>query len=161
MKKMAMIIVALLSLFVLFYCSTDDYSNWNRVYVSDVGSFMIPQGWIYHEDNDVISISSSVGKMEEGRISIIGNKYNNNPLELLSNADNYRIEYIKTISSEGFSNSAIVGIARHEINGNICENVFIDMYSSNKSIYLIVLEEAISNDIVKSIAKSFNMHIKN
>lgn len=139
-------------------CS-NDYDAWKEVNITEVGSLKIPKEWIYTENNNIIYFTDKeIGESTEYSIYLIGIICDQGQVEALYQHIDENMKYEKLISSETLSNSAIVGKNEYLINDKICQKLFLDIYSSNKQLYIIGLDDSIDYEVAKKIATSYKVH---
>ena len=61
--------------------------------------------------------------------------------------------------SETLSNSAIIGENEYLINDKTHQKFFLDLYSSNKQLYIIGLDDSVDYELVKKIGNSYKMNV--
>ncbi len=71
------------------------------------------------------------------------------------------MKYMKNISSETLSNSAIIGKNNYLIDGKENEKLFWDIYSSDKQLYIVSVDDSVSYAIVRKIGESYRMNTNN
>ena len=149
MKKLLVLFIIV----ILFGGCSNSQKGWKTVTIPQVGSLDIPQSMVYEEDDKAIYIcSDSDAKL------LIGVKYENGSYtEALSEALGKEIVFEELISSEVFSNSAIIGKDKYIIDDEPCEKLFLDLYSSDKKVFFIVNDDSVSYDTITAIGKSFVM----
>lgn len=155
MKKFSIILLIIL---LISGCSNQD-ETWKEVHVANAGSLKIPYEWVYNEKDGVMYLTNkNMDDSSECKIYLIGMTYNEHELEPLYRCIAPDMKYVKLISSETFSNSAIIGKNEYIINGQTYEKLFLNLYSSEKELYFIVLDNSIEYETVKKIARSFKMN---
>ena len=153
MKRLCIILVFLL---LISGCSNrDEYDGWQEVELSGVGTCKIPQEWVYHEeDSNVYITDKDIDEFSEYQVYLMGAIHENGQDIYLSGK---QIELVKVISSEVFSNSATVGNAKYLVDGQSCEMIFLELYSTDKSMDVFVCDPSIDYDLVEKVGKSFAM----
>lgn len=153
MKKSCMILILIL---ILSGCS-NQYKNWENIEISDVGMFKIPPNMLCIEMDGIIYLTENNNEVfDKSKSIMIGVLYDkNSPPEMISGVLGKELTYEKLLFSETFSNSAIVGKKEYLIDGVKCEKIFLDLYSSKKNLYFLMINNTIDYSIVNKIAKSF------
>ena len=158
MKKSWIILILIL----LFSGCSNQYEDWINVEISDVGMFKIPPNMICNEENGIVYLTENNNEdFDKSKSIMIGVVYDeNNPLEVMSSVLEKELTYKKLLLSETFSNSAIVGKKEYLLDGVKCEKIFLELYSSNKSLFFLVNNDMIDYSIVKEIARTFVMNME-
>lgn len=155
MKK---IFCVLLIILLVSECS-NDYETWKEVNITEFGSLKIPQEWVYNENGDIIYFSDKkTSDSSEYNIYLIGIICNQDQIESLYKHIDENMKYEKLISSETLSNSAIIGENEYLINGKASHKFFLDLYSSNKQLHVIAVDDSVDYEIIKKIGKSYKMN---
>ena len=149
MKKRYCILIVLI---IIFSACSDQYENWNSVEIADVGSFKIPPDMSYEKSGETIYL-----KDIDGNICMVGVVGEGEIKSKLSDAFGEEMIYQDLVSSEVFSNSAIVGRCEYEISDIDRELVFLELYSSDERLYLVAKYDMIDYNLVSQIGKSFVM----
>ncbi len=124
----------------------------NLVTIDSVGTFEIPEGWSYINEDDIFYIV----KEDNKEVYLKGIMYDSQNVfdekRILGNA-----EFVKNIASETLSNSAIIGKNEYRIDNEIEERYFLDLYSSYGCVMFIAVSDDMSYDTLKDIAKTYKM----
>ena len=154
MKKICILLVI-----SIFFSGCSDKNNSGKVIIlNGVGSFTVPQEWIYTKENDVIYFTDQPINKENSLHTFyaIGIVYDvSENLDELSQSFGKKILYKELVFNEVFSNSAMYGKGVYSIDSKLCEKLFLDFYPSERKLFLLVLNDSISSDTIKDIAKSF------
>ena len=119
----------------------------------------IPQEWVYNEKDDIIYFSDKKTiDSSEYNIYLIGIVCNQGQIEPLYKHISENMKYEKLISSETLSNSAIIGENEYLINGKTSKKVFLDLYSSDKQLYIIAFDDSVDYELIKKVGNSFRMN---
>lgn len=149
----------ILLIFLLISGCSNNYQEWKKVNIADVGSLNIPHDWIYTENDDIIYFTDKkMSESTEYTIYLIGIICDQGQMESLYKHIDSNMKYEKLISSETLSNSAIVGKNEYLIKNNSCQKLFLDLYSSNKQLYIIGLDDSVDYEFVKKIGNSYKMN---
>ena len=160
MRRLCIVLAFLL---LLSACSNrHEYDGWQEIELSGVGTCKIPQEWVYHEDEGIVYITDkNMDESSEYQVYLMGAIYENRQgvsfSQLLSQLQGKEIEFLEPISSEVFSNSATVGNAKYLVDGQSCEMIFLELYSTDKSLDAFVCDPSIAYDLVEKVGKSFSM----
>ena len=147
----------LLMVLLVSGCS-NEYEKWKEIDVPNVGSLKIPQEWEYNENGDIIYFSDKkISDSSEYNIYFIGIICNQGQIEPLYKHIDKNMKYEKLISSETLSNSAIIGKNEYLINGKTSQKFFLDLYSSNKQLYIIAFDDYVDYEIIKKVGNSYKM----
>lgn len=148
----------LLMVLLVSGCS-NEYETWKEIDVPNVGSLKIPQEWEYNENGDIIYFSDKkTSDSSEYNIYLIGIICNQDQIESLYKHIDENMKYDKLISSETLSNSAIIGENEYLINGKTSHKFFLDLYSSNKQLYIIAIDDSVDYEIIKKVGNSYKMN---
>ena len=157
MKKFFCILV------IVFFVSgcSNEYKNWKKVDVPDVGSIMIPQDWTYNIKDSFIYFYVRTNDFDDKKMCLTGIICNPDDFEDLYQHVDKTMKYVKNISSETLSNSAIIGKNNYLIDGKENEKLFLDIYSSDKQLYIVSVDDSVSYAIVRKIGESYRMNVNN
>lgn len=149
----------LLMILLISGCS-NEYEAWKEVEVPNIGSLKIPQELEYNENGDIIIFSDKkISDSSEYNIYLIGIICNQDQIDSLYKHIDENVKYEKLISSETLSNSAIIGENEYLINGETSHKFFLDIYSSNKQLYIIAIDDSVDYEIIKKVGNSYRMNI--
>lgn len=149
----------LLIVLLISGCS-NEYDGWKKVDVPFVGSLKIPQEWVYNESDNIIYFTDKkMSDSTEYVIYLIGIICNQGELQYIYQHIDENMRYEKLISSETLSNSAIIGENEYLINDKTHQKFFLDLYSSNKQLYIIGLDDSVDYELVKKIGNSYKMNV--
>lgn len=154
MKKICILLI----ISILFSgCSSKNHAV-KIIELNNVGSFTVPQEWIYTKENDVIYFTDQTINQENpiDTFYAIGIVYDTSEnFDELSKVIGKKILYKELVYNEVFSNSAMYGRGIYSIDNKLYEKLFLDFYPSERKFFLLVLNDSISSDTIKDIAKSF------
>ena len=135
--------------------NTKKSDNHYKAEIPDVGYIMLPKDISVIEKDGVIYLHST---QNESSSPIMAGIYSDTHYgETLSSLLGKDTLFIKTLSSETLSNSAIIGTQQYLIDSQLTNIHFFDLYSSNKKICFFDLSGTVEYDVIISIAKSFVM----
>lgn len=161
MKRIKLSIILLMMMIASILCNSCSYCGWQKIDVAGIGTFKVPQGWIYTQEENVGYFTDKPIYEKTFRIYLIGTINNDHiggdykaPYELFDNT-----EYSALISSAVFSNSAIYGQEEYIVDNSKQTKFFISLNGSNKSLDLLAWDDLVYENTVIKIAKSFLMEL--
>jgi hypothetical protein len=136
--------------------------TWQTVNISGVGTFKVPAKWIVEQEDGVIYITDVLRQSGEHSIYLAGiviedvieAKYAY-PHELFD-----RVEVGNCLSAIGFSNNSSLQLFEYHVNNQTIERFVIRLnsnrlYPERKSVFLLVWDNSVDENIIFDIAKSF------
>ncbi|MBQ9847361.1 MAG: hypothetical protein IJO58_06095 [Clostridia bacterium] len=150
MKKLVSVI--LISCLLLL-CSCNSTEGWKTIKIENYGSIKVPENWEFSVVDGYMYISSNESGESKNVLVQFRDDVNNN-----KEFDD--IEDFQDIVGEFFSNST--GITKYKVlykDGSSAEKFVLYFTSSDdyKSTEFICLDDSVSEDVLKKIAKSYVM----
>ncbi|MBQ9957583.1 MAG: hypothetical protein IJO89_00890 [Clostridia bacterium] len=150
MKKLVSVI--LISCLLLL-CSCNSTEGWKTIKIENYGSIKVPENWEFSVVDCYMYISSNESGESKNVLVQFRDDVNNN-----KEFDD--IEDFQDIVGEFFSNST--GITKYKVlykDGSSAEKFVLYFTSSDdyKSTEFICLDDSVSEDVLKKIAKSYVM----
>ena len=147
---------------VCIYSYLCRYKDWQEIDVPEVGTFKIPPDWAYHRDGNRIYLTDkNVKAPTEENTYIVGSVRVTNDDEVACKIFDSNTGYGDVVSSAIFSNSARIWKVKYIIHGKLCTKVCLDMWApSDAEIDMLVWDDSVDYKLVKKIAKSYAMHLK-
>lgn len=138
------------------------YKDWQEIDVPEVGTFKIPPDWAYHRDGNRIYLTDKDVKVPtEENTYIVGSVRVTNDDEAACQMIDGDAKYVDTVSGIVFSNSARIRKMEYIIFGKLCTKVNLELWApSDAEIDMLVWDDSIDYKLVKKIAKSYAVHLK-
>ena len=152
-KKFMCLICVLIAALSIFLISCNSTEGWKTIKIENYGSIKVPENWEFSVVDGYMYISSNESGESKNVLVQFRDDVNNN-----KEFDD--IEDFEWIVDENFSNST--GITKYKVlykDGSSAEKFALYFTSSDdyKSTEFICLDDSVSEDILKKIAKSYVM----
>ncbi|MBR6676356.1 MAG: hypothetical protein IKL24_03390 [Clostridia bacterium] len=146
-----LIVVALLSGCSLINSATKDWQTFN---LENCGSIKLPVGWSITESDKYIYV------WDDAQNLVMMQSYSDcgisetDPEGDQETNDYYTVQTLRFLSSEVFSNGAIIGKVESIIDEKQCEKLYLKI-GYDTEIFFVVYSDEIDYDQLKVIAKTF------
>lgn len=148
-----------IALLLLAGCSTNDkkYENWQTIVLEDLGTIKFPDDWsISKKDNYIYVYDATQDPVMVQSFSYCGIS-EDHPVGKQETNELYTIQNIRYLTSEVFSNGAVIGTVDCTIDNEECEKLYLSMELGETEYLFIVVNDNINYDQLKEIAKTFEL----
>ena len=133
-----------------------DYTGWKKIEITDIGSFYVPEDWIYTKEGTIVYFTDKPITEENYNIYLIGTEFikNEKYIKITDIYPEYKEKEIK--NGKILSNSADYEEIVFEVE-NKKENKFHITFSSgiNRTINLYAWDNLVNIETIKKIAESY------
>lgn len=162
-KKLLMIIIIILIItsniifigFAFYRWLFPDYTDWKEIEIDKVGSFYVPEEWIFTKDGTIIYFTDKPITDENYKIYLIGTEWDENKTYI--DIEDIYPQY-KKIDYENvtlLSNSATYQEAVFKTNNEKEKKFYISFFGNTNRLHLYAWDNLLDNKTIKKIAKSY------
>ena len=162
MKKIIFILSLIICFFVCITSYAGRYKGWKEIEIADLGTIKVPEGWVCHiQNNEIYFTDEGVTEFTEDTVHLAGYIYEKGKsLGVVYKMFDENARHEEYITDEIFSNSTRQGIDYYIMNGKRCEKIYLELeIEKYKKLYMLVLDDNVSYDDVKKMAKSFERNM--
>ena len=165
-KKIILIVIVILILILILMITAmvgykiyrkifPDYTGWKKIEITDIGSFYVPEDWIYTKDGTIVYFTDKPITEENYNIYLIGTEFIKNE-KYIKITDIYP-EYneIRDEKHKLLSNSADYEETIFEINNKEERKFHIEFFGGNYELDLYAWDNLVDINTIKKIAESY------
>ena len=132
-----------------------DYTGWKKIEITDIGSFYVPEDWIYTKEGTIVYFTDKPITEENYNIYLIGTEFIKNE-KYIKITDIYP-EYneIRDEKHKLLSNSADYEETIFEINNKEERKFHIEFFGGNYELDLYAWDNLVDINTIKKIAESY------
>ena len=165
-KKIILIVIVILILILILMITAmvgykiyrkifPDYTGWKKIEITDIGSFYVPEDWIYTKEGTIVYFTDKPITEENYNIYLIGTEFIKNE-KYIKITDIYP-EYneIRDEKHKLLSNSADYEETIFEINNKEERKFHIEFFGGNYELDLYTWDNLVNIETIKKIAESY------
>lgn len=163
-KKIILIVIVILILSLMIIAIVGykiyrkifpDYTGWKKIEITDIGSFYVPEDWIYTKEGTIVYFTDKPITEEEYKIYLIGTQFIRNE-KYIKITDIYP-EYneIRDENHKLLSNSVDYEETIFEINNKEERKFHIEFFGGNYELDLYTWDNLVDVEIIKKISESY------
>ena len=163
-KKIILIVIVILILILMIIAMVGykiyrkicpDYTGWKKIEITDIGSFYVPEDWIYTKEGTIVYFTDKPITEENYNIYLIGTEFIKNE-KYIKITDIYP-EYneIRDEKHKLLSNSADYEETIFEINNKEERKFHIEFFGGNYELDLYAWDNLVDINTIKKIAESY------
>ncbi len=133
-----------------------DYTGWKKIEITDIGSFYVPEDWIYTKEGTIVYFTDKPITEEEYKIYLIGTQFirNEKYIKITDIYPNYKEK--ENENGKILSNSASYEEIIFEINNQEEKKFHITLSAGiDNKLHLYAWDNLVNIETIKKIAESY------